>query len=249
MSAKGRGSEVVADENYPTPEWTCRRLFEALAGFKTFSALGDGQNWLEPCAGEGAICRAVRRTFPKVKLDGIEIRDVPKPQCVNGFWLPGVSALAWPARDQGDCWDVVDVAITNPPFSLAPELIRHLLPRCNWLILLLRSSFRLGEWRHNMPDEYKLPQRPEFVASEICKGNNAREGGCGWKQKIALSEPKTPNCPVCSGRVQRSTSDNSEYSWFVWTPDRDRSVGNTRVLPETSLSERREVSGPAVVAP
>jgi len=117
---------------------------------------------------------------------------------------------------------------------------------------LLRSAFKLVtsgkkdrpaySYRDNMPDEYKLPQRPEFVASERCKGTQVTDkqwsAGCGWHHKTPMSEPPMRECPKCSGEVQRSTTDASEYSWFVWTPERGRKFGRTCVLPDTPLAER-----------
>lgn len=176
-------------------------------------------------------------------VDAGDIRDLPRPLGVNGGWLTATSYTAW--RDR------YDAVITNPPFSLAPELIKHFLPRCDWLILLLRSSFKLVSrdysYRDNMPDEYRLPQRPEFVASEKCEGVRpgkrqfSKRGAvpaCSWSRKVPMSEPPFRECPNCFGNVQRSTTDASEYSWFVWTPERGRRFGRICVLPDTPLAER-----------
>lgn len=234
MSARGRGSEVIKDENYPTPDWvTAAALAEFSEAYPEspfdLSKLGAGSHWLEPCAGEGAICRVIRRTYPGAILNGNDIRPLVAPDYLNGCWTVG---------DALQLQGIYDVAMTNPAFSLAPELINALRPRCQWLVLLLRSSFKLGPWQNDMPDEFKLQERPEFVASEICKGNNAREGGCGWRQKIELKTPKTKTCPVCGGKVQRSTSDSSEYSWFVWTPERGRRYGRNCVMAKISAAKR-----------
>lgn len=228
MSSKGRGAPVAESEFYPSPRWAVVRILEALPYVTKCNSL-----WLEPCCGDGAIVKVIKELSPDSIVDAGDIRT-------EGLW-PGA------CRGMGfEQWEGYgrDVVITNPPFSLAPELIRHFLPRCDWLILLLRASFRLGEWRHNMPDEYKLPQRPEFLASEKCLGHgddrkNAVEP-CGWSRKVSLSIEPRRACPACAGFVQRSTSDSSEYSWFVWTPERNRSAGLTRVLPDTSLEERKE---------
>jgi hypothetical protein len=163
---------------------------------------------------------------------------------------PVAPFMGVPADLQGfDQWvSHHDAVITNPPFSLAGEVIDHFLPRCDWLILLLRSSFKLGKYRDNMPDEYRLPQRPEFVASEKCNGDpNAYipqdRKPCSWNQKLPMSAAPSRKCPECGGRVQRSTTDASEYSWFVWTPERGRRFGRISVLPDTPLSERVEDRG------
>lgn len=230
MSAKGRGADVVESEFYPTPAWCTRRALEALG-------LDSGLEWLEPCAGDGAIVNIVNEFYCSSDIVAGDVRLIER----------GTASQHYPYTDFHQFTRSFDAVITNPPFSLAPELIRHFLPRCDWLILLLRASFRLSEWRHNMPDEYKLPQRPEFVASLSCKKRDAAGksvAGCGWSHKQPIADERPKACPLCgspSGRwVQCSTTDASEYSWFVWTPERNRGAGTTRVLPDTPLEERRE---------
>ncbi len=236
---------MVDSEFYPTPAWCTRRILESL----DTEDRPHITSWLEPCAGDGAITDVLRASrWGATEICGGDIRDIDPPRSVE-HWNRAFGFDGYNTH--------FGAVITNPPFSLAPELIRHFLPRCDWLILLLRASFRLGEWRHNMPDEYKLPQRPEFLASEKCVGgpnasldigNRGENGevlptpmprGCGWSRKIALTETRVARCEMCGGKIQRSTSDSSEYSWFVWTPERNRSAGLTRVLPDTPLEERK----------
>ena len=241
MSAKGRGSDVVEHEFYGTPAWCTRRILEALPSHIP-------ESWLEPCAGSGAITGVLHRRWAgdthAPLISAGDIRDLPRPPGVSGAWAPGSSFTIWPKQDS-------DAVITNPPFSLAPDIIEHFLPRCDWLILLLRASFKLARWRDNMPDEFKLPQRPEFVASLSCKvrdDSGKSQPGCGWSAKLAVSDERPTWCPACGQFggpattrhfVQCSTTDASEYSWFVWTPERGRKFGRVSVLPDTSLEERR----------
>ncbi len=227
MSAKGRDSAVVDSEFYPTPAWCTRRILEALP-----PGLGPGA-WLEPCCGEGAISSILNTRYgSQAHITASDIRDVDSYSLGADVIISNSGFTERMSR--------YDVVITNPPFSLAPELIAHFLPRCDWLILLLRSAFKLSAWRGNMPDEYRLPQRPEFVASEKCVVDNGQavNRGCGWSRKVAMSETPSRVCPKCAGKVQRSTTDASEYSWFVWTPERNRSRGALAVLPDTPLAER-----------
>jgi hypothetical protein len=239
MSSKGRGAPVTEAEFYPTPAWCTRRILEALTPLVIRRA-----TWLEPCAGDGAIVKQILEICPDAYVDGGDLRSLPS--CVPHCWTVGGFETHTAKHD---------AVITNPPFSLAPEIVKHFLPRCDWLILLLRSSFKLVngkpgtperfDMRDNMPDEYKLPQRPSFLRSERCKGwpygdPVAWSGACDWSLKSPLTVARTARCPGCAGYVQSSESDSSEYSWFVWTPERDRKFGRTCVLPDTPLSERNE---------
>jgi len=52
MSATGRGRERDEHDFYETPAWCVHRLLEAVPQL-------PGGAWLEPCAGKGAIIRAV----------------------------------------------------------------------------------------------------------------------------------------------------------------------------------------------
>lgn len=55
MTATGRSSKLSPSaDNYPTPGWCVRRFLEAWP-----SLAHVGTRWLEPCAGDGSIIRAV----------------------------------------------------------------------------------------------------------------------------------------------------------------------------------------------
>jgi hypothetical protein len=238
VSAAGRGGDRIPDDNYPTPAWATRRILEAI---ELFHYPVSGPRVLEPCAGEGAIARVVLEVIPNAHVVGGDVRDV--------FEVPGCTSFTWDATRPLGLAGRFDLLITNPPFDVAHEIIQAQRNAATQCCYLLRSSFLEGEraeaYRGDMPDEYKLPERPNFIASEKCKGRKASKltGGveslpCGWAQKVSIATPKTRECPRCHALVQRSTSDASAYSWFVWSSAR-RSVGHTVILPSTSLEERK----------
>lgn len=234
MSAANRGAKRIEADNYPTPSWATRRILDALRG-----RLGTLKFW-EPCVGEGAIAKVISEMFPGAMVIGSDVRETS--------WASG--GAMWDATKPieyiSDGRPGFDLLITNPPFNVAHEIIqaqRNAAPLCCYL---LRASFLEGErteaYRDDMPDEYRLPERPNFVASMKCKTrlpDGRRIDGCGWRETVAIDAPRFVECPECGSKeLQCSTTDASAYSWFVWGTTR-RSVGETRILPSTPLAERQ----------
>lgn len=166
MSATGRSDVRRADDFYETPEWCVRRLLEACG-----LPLG---RWLEPAVGGGAIVRAVN------KYEGYPIDDMLHWDCLDvrpnqygdvGDFLALAESMVKLPR-----WDV---AITNPPYSLALEFAESMLALADRVALLTRINFLAGGGRRSffarsMPDVYVLPNRPSFTedgrtdATEYC---------------------------------------------------------------------------------
>lgn len=234
MSATNRGAGRVEEDNYPTQAWPVRRVLEAVR-------LPRG-SWLEPCAGEGSIIKVARALDVFDAIGAIELRDTREQLAPIADWYST-------RTDYVHDWDETckprhDVIITNPPFSIAVDVIKKALTHADWVLMLLRLNF-LGsddraKWlRHEMPDIYTLPDRPNFIASYKCKPRDDHDRGCGWKTKTPISAPRIKSCPLCGRDVQRSSSDSAEYGWFVWGPERGRTVGKTSILASTPEEERR----------
>lgn len=247
MSATNRGAPRVENDVYSTPAWVTRRLLEAL---RTHLGVNIAHaSILEPCCGEGAIIRVLRADGARGAILGCDIR----PECVPHAMAAGATQVITGQAQALAPRAGYELAITNPPFDqaadakdtagnvVAPGIINATLKNAVVCAFLLRSSFKLGAFAQNMPDEYKLPERPEFVASYRCKfitSNGNKVDGCGWAAKVPLAV-RIAQCPDCkSTAMQRSTSDSSEYSWFVWS-ERNRDYGVTRMLPSTPLAERK----------
>lgn len=234
MSATKRGSPRMVHDSYPTPQWATKRILEALAAHYSFDIAHA--SIIEPCCGDGAIVRTLRASGARGTIVGVDTRWDARPYALAS----GASQFVH-GRAQYIAGTGYHLAITNPPFDQAQEIITSVLQRAPFVAVLLRSAFRLAPWRSNMPDEFKLPERPEFIASYRCKTikpDGSRVDGCGWASKVPLTQRIT-QCPECnSPNLQRSTSDSSEYSWFVWH-SRNRPYGTTRVLPSTPLEERK----------
>jgi hypothetical protein len=240
MSAAGRGGPRIDADNYPTPRWATFRILEALWGDWSSIANRSAQI-LEPCCGEGAIVRAVQAFSLGAVITSCDIRNVePVPGVVAHY--EGVDATKPLGLIGAPSFDLL---ITNPPFNVAHEIIQAQRDTAKVCAYLLRSTFIAGEraeaYRNDMPTEFRLPERPKFIASDRCV--DGERGGvefmkCGWSQKVPVAEPKPRACPSCGGIVARSTTDATPYSWFVWTSER-RSEGRCVILPATPVAERK----------
>lgn len=168
MSAKGhkRGdgtsSPVRKHEFYPTP----RPAIDALITSRIVTLPGGA--WIDPCAGDGAIPEAVNARRPDVTWDLVEIdeahaatlRALMRRGWISSFTVADFLASPPPRAS-------FDVAIMNPPFSLALAFVNAcrrvaavtvMLQRLNWM------GPARAEWmRTNQPDVYPLPKRPSFT--------------------------------------------------------------------------------------
>ena len=161
MSATNRGRERDVADAYMTPEWAVQSLLRECEL--------PGGPWFDPCAGDGAIIRAVRAMRPDLNFLAADIR----PEC-----YPALRALCGP----GDAvttdfleWEPLyvfgrrpRVIITNPPYSLALEFIKASLGYGAVVAMLLRLPFLASQkrapfFRDNCPDVYVLPKRPSFL--------------------------------------------------------------------------------------
>ena len=119
----------------------------------------------EPCAGDGALANALL-DFGVRQVVCSDL--VPKPQRrVNG-----------PIINKGDVFSVrtmpaVDAVITNPPFSIAPDLIHKMLTIAGgpppFLALVLKSTFWHARSRKDLFERFPptavhpLRWRPDFL--------------------------------------------------------------------------------------
>ena len=245
MSATNRGAERMSDDAYPTPTWAVRRLLEEI-----HPRIPRGR-WHEVTAGTGNIIRAVNEWFGQscsITWHATELHENSSlVEC-----MPPSTATPIPANVHftdylKGPYIKCDVAITNPPFSIAEDVIKKALTEADWVVMLLRMNFLGSDGRSNwlrneMPDIYTLPDRPNFIASYKCKARDKFDRGCGWTLKLPIAAPSVKECPECGRKVQRSTSDSAEYGWFIWTPERGRTAGLTRILASTPETERKPES-------
>lgn len=238
MSATNRGAERMEDDAYPTPAWAVRRLLEDLRTRDIPLRL-----WHEVTAGTGNIIRAVN-DFESAQLGYAPVSWIATEINENATLaqVPRLSTVRF--ADYLTAPAVrCDVAITNPPFSIAEDVIKKALTEADWVVMLLRMNFlgsddRANWLRNEMPDIDTLPDRPNFIASYKCRPRDSHDRGCGWTAKLPISDERIRVCPACGRGVDRSSSDSIEYGWFIWTPERGRTSGVTRILASTPAEER-----------
>lgn len=209
MSATGRTEgQRIEHDVYETPSWCVHRLLEARP-----DGLESASQWLEPCAGGGAIVKAVNEWYGPAQ----PVWDVNELRPQSKFKLQRLKARNVTINDFRELhghskYFVYKVAITNPPYALAEEVIRHCLTLAPHVWMLLRVNFLgseereafFGEWL--MPDVYVLPNRPPFAVSK-----------------------KT-------GKVG---TDATEYAWMHWAADNSQ-PGIVRRLALTPNEVRKE---------
>jgi hypothetical protein len=165
MSATNRRAVRRAYDFYETPEEVTREFL-----FEYFE--GDFHVILEPCAGSGKMVKVLRDRFPLAWIEANDIRDGPPiPYANKRYTLDFLKMLKGDAN--------YDLIFTNPPYSLAEEIITHALE--TWskatVVMLLRLNFlgsqkRKPFWdKHPVSEIYVLSKRPSFTG----KGTDATE--------------------------------------------------------------------------
>ena len=160
---------MTEPRHYPTPpQVTLQALAQVQLGRP------DRLRILEPCAGQGAIVRTLlawgadASRVTAVEIDEQWEADLLATGCrgVTGCCLEWAAAQADAAP--------YDLALTNPPFELAAEMVGPMLARLRpggelWLLnrsAWLHSGKRLALHRRFPPsDVYLLPCRPSYVES------------------------------------------------------------------------------------
>lgn len=189
MSATNRGSIVVSQEFYPTPEPSILSIIKEINFNKVTS-------FTEPCRGEGHIYDLVNTPI--------------KYHCELS---EGTNYLT-------TTMPLVDLILTNPPFSLAQEFITKALTEARTVIMLQRVNFLGSQARKSFWDKHPpthlfiLSNRPKFIAT--CTNTKVVDGKrvCNDKHSYQITEP--PAICVTCGSTTRPTSDATEYAWFCW---------------------------------
>lgn len=255
MSATGRGGERITADNYPTPAWAVRRLLEALP-----PCFLVNRRILEPCAGDGAIVRALASWgYPPYTIDAIEVRS---DACEALLRIPGsipgwgcdysvthADALATEWEQGGPHFgNARTIIITNPPFEYAQRFIEKAIEIGAQACFLERVGFGQGPradlFRTSTPSVLELPDRPSFAVSLKCMGNKGDHGwaACEWAHTVTHAEYeaywKTAKCPGCAAKLRVTKTDATGYAWYCWNVWKEPRY---RMLASTSLEERSRI--------
>jgi SAM-dependent methyltransferase len=213
VSATNRGTERAALDFYPSPAWSVDIILPHLP---------RGGHVVEPGCGDGAIIQrlfAAGWTFENVT--GIELDPERAQLCHErtGAFVVCADYLTHPLIP-------ADVVIGNPSYSLAEAFARRALEqvaeRRGTVALLLRTGFASSQERApfhkaHPSDMHLLPRRPSFAASMGC---SRRKEGCSYREMLPVEAPRPKECPLCHARTTCSTTDASEYGWFLFGPGR-----------------------------
>ena len=207
---------------YETPAWCVDSIMPELfpAPPAGSAALPHFGYWVEPCAGSGAIIRAVNAWVERCEYQRIDIlwqaseldpkhdRALQETLSRDSLGTRIGDTLQWLDPDIHYQRARFDVCFMNPPYSRAREFVKWGVEHSQTTVALLRLGFletsKRNAWlRANMPVAvYVLPNRPSFTG--------------------------------------RGT-DASAYAWFVWRHNRiGRQGAELHVLPDV-LRKAREI--------
>jgi len=184
MSATNRGAIRRESDFYRTPEWVVDSIIQTL-GAPYFS----GAYVLEPCAGDGVIVEKIRSCSHSAQITAIEIRPEEKQKLIEAGADQVIIDNFLEARSN---FPDPDIIITNPPYSVAQEIIEHcfeIAPDAEVIMLLrlafLESKKRKSFWdKHPVTQLYVLSERPSFTG----KGTDAT--AYAWFVWSKYREPK-----------------------------------------------------------
>lgn len=171
---------------YETESSLIRALFDynVCDLFPQIRASRPGSNsLLDVGAGDGRWGLIANEMWPKFAiLDGIDIRDLPKPPYFTG-WFPCQDFTTWDTHHR------YAIIVGNPPYYLAEKFVEKawdLLTPGGSIVFLLRLAFLEGVGRHEsfwpkypLTKVYVCSRRPSFYGG---KTNGTAFGVFHWQK-------------------------------------------------------------------
>lgn len=220
MSATNRGTVRREADYYPTDPRETAKVYHWL---RRHDYVDRETPIVDPCAGQGAILKALREQGHRGFLRGLELRTECAAELIkvqgtglglDCYLVVGCDALDLARNATTDRLWRDETVITNPPFGLAREFVdawaKPAMLAAMLLPLSLLGSEERAEWWPTVRPAHVLvlSQRPSFVA--VCEGR-AGAKGCGK----TYPKGKRGECD-CGGKIADGT-DAMTYAWFVWT--------------------------------
>jgi hypothetical protein len=160
------------DDLYETPS-------QAVHALLAVEEIPSGAIW-EPACGPGAIARVLRRAGHKVwATDLVDYSSPDQDQSGIDFLMESGSAPCY-----------IGSILTNPPFKLADQFVRHALLLCPRVYMLLRLAFLESERR-----------------SAILES--------GWLKRVYVFRKRLPMMHRAGWQGPRATS-SIPFAWFVF---------------------------------
>lgn len=190
-------------DDFPTPPWATRALFEHVL----LPHLVDGTRFgeligLEPCCNRGYMAKPMAEYFEAVMTSDVNDYGWPGQEQVADFLFPGFQLPMTPA------W-----TFANPPFRLAQEFIAKALSiYSHGCAMLVRTSFQEGGDRYR---ELFGPNPPTIVA-QFAERVIMHKGILRDPAKLYWDpDAKDPKTGKPTGAWKRPSTATS-YCWLVW---------------------------------
>lgn len=139
----------------------------------------EGDLFLEPCCGQGHIAEVIKEYYPNAKITAIDLVD-------RGYGTGGIDFLTYNPTVK------FDNIITNPPFVLAQEFIKHsldIIKDDGKIAMFLKVQFLEGTKRKKFFDEVPLRYVYVFRARQApwMNGNPLNENGKKWSSTMCFA--------------------------------------------------------------
>jgi hypothetical protein len=166
---------VRKDDLYETPPCAVRALLKV-------EEIPPGAIW-EPCCGPGAIARTLRAAGHQVWATDLVDYGSPDQDA------HGIDFL----MEHGSAPCFIGSILTNPPYKLADQFVRHALVLCPRVYMLLRLAFLESERRSGILDNR-------------------------WLRRVYVFRKCLPRMHRAGWNGRRATSAVA-YAWFCWRRD------------------------------
>lgn len=202
MTCKNAKHPSIPHDPYFTPEWLVAQACDIIIPRVLPRAPA---RMLEPGAGDGVWVRALRDRYPRGHITAIDINERFRwPEATESFYgdflqhprlHPGVVQQTRP----------YDLAIGNPPFSLAMPFLARALSISRYVCFLVRQGFLASSKRNSFFQRHRpshcfvVAHRPCFIEGRsdsadycfVCWGGKTSETILDWLPTLPREQRKS----------------------------------------------------------